>query len=548
MPRPLSAAIAVCLAVSAVPATVLAQGESAEPLRPHAVRLTVGADWSHWTERFAAPSPFDPALLDGTRQPIGAYFGAESLGTRQLGFLAPTESQLRALSHLNGWALNVGRAKLTMDASWRSTPIKLEYAISSRLGFSASVPIVRARMSVFLTGPDSANAATRGNVGFNKAWLTAGALDGFRSQADTALRALRAQATGGPLALRPQAQNEYNTLQPLVCGLYSLGAGSATDPTSPCYSASPVSQSVLLPLATSDAGDSLTVRLASDQNGYAALRAQYAGLGITLPAFTQGYSLPDSALDSLGIRRLFYDRGSPLASDSLNEVVRTGIGDIELGGWYQLTNRPHWRSQLALMVRLPTGTMDSPDNFVDLPTGDHQTDVEVALRNDVVASPNLWFHVGARYGVQMADQLTRRVSPWYLPFAPISSTAEVQRHLGAYWALDVVPNWQLDDAFGVGVGWHYYHQAQATFSYVDPADEARIGLPADVLGEATATSRMRVGAGVTFSTVERFARGRARLPYRVTWSYNTTFYGRGGQVPKAGVMQVMIQAFIGGRR
>ena len=536
------------LAGSIAPGPVLAQGESAAPLRPHSFRLTVGTDWSHWTDRFGSPTPINPNLAEGAREPIGTYFGAESLGTKQLGFLAPTEAQLRALSGVSGYLLNVGRAKLTLDASWRSTPFRLEYAASRRLGFTATVPLVRTRMSVFLAGPDTSKAATLGNVGLNTAYLTPGALDAFRTQADAALRALRTQAASGPLALRPQAQSQLTALQPLVCGLYSLGAGSPSDATSPCFVATPIAQAIQLPVATREVGDSLTSRLAQGETSYAALAAQYAAVGVTLPAFNSAYALPPTAIDSSGIKRFFSDPAGPLAGDSLNEVVHTRLGDIELGAWYQIANRSRWRSQLALTVRLPTGYVDSKDNFIDLGTGTHETGVEVAMRNDLVAGPNLWFHLAGRYGMQTADQLARRVSPWYLPFAPPGSTATVKRKLGDYFGVDLVPNWQLNDAFGVGIGWHYYHQAATTYSYVDPTDLARIGLAADVLGLATSTSRMRIGAGVTFSTLDRFAHHRARLPYRVTWAYNTTFYGRGGQVPKASVMQVMIQAYFANLR
>lgn len=548
MRRTLLAAAASFLAGILLPGSALAQGESAEPLRAHALRLTIGSDWSHFTERFGAPSPLNPGLIDGAREPIGAYFGADSLGTQQLGFLAPAEAQLRSMTGLNGWLLNVGRAKLTLDASVRTTPIRVEYALSGRLGFSVNVPIVRARMSAFLTGPDTATKSTLGNVGLNAAFVTSGALDVFRNQADTALRALRAQMTSGPVGLRPQAQSLYNTLQPLACGLYSLGAGSSSDVNSPCYSATPVGRSVVMPITGSGAGDTLTAFLSRSETSYSTLAAQYAVAGVTMPAFTSAYALPSVALDSSGIRQLFYDPNGPLAGDSLTEVVRTRLGDVEIGGWFQLANGAHWRSQVAVTARLATGSVDSKDNFIDLATGTGQRGVEVGLKNDLIAGRNLWFHVGGRYGMLTADQLLRRVSPWYLPFAPLGSTALVQRKLGDYVSIDLVPNWQLDDAFGVGIGWHYFHQGATTYSYVDPTDQARIGLPADVLGQATEVTRMRVGAGVTFSTLERYARGRARLPYRVTWSYNATLYGRGGQVPKDGVMQVMIQAYIGGVR
>ena len=171
MPCTRLAAAVSTLAVILLPVPLLAQGESAVPLPAHTVRFTFGADWSHWTDRFGTATPLKPGLVDGAREPVGTYFGAESLGTRQLTFLGPVETQLRNMTGLSGWLLNVGRARLTLDASWRSTPLRLEYAVSGRFGLSVNVPIVRARMSVFLVGPDTTKS-TQGNVGFNTAFVT----------------------------------------------------------------------------------------------------------------------------------------------------------------------------------------------------------------------------------------------------------------------------------------------------------------------------------------------------------------------------------------
>jgi hypothetical protein len=539
--RRLALAAAVpLLAVMLAPAPVLAQGENALPMRGGSFRLSFGSDWAHYTDRFGMPSSAHPGLIDGAREPLGADFSAESLGVRQLEFLTPLQNQLRALTGLGSYELNIGRTRLVLDASVRRQPIRLAFAPSARLGFQVTVPIVRSRMSAFLAPPDTTGAGA-GNVGS----YSAVTLDAFRIQADTALRALAQQAASGPAALRAQAQAELAAIRPLVCGLSTLATRSATDPASPCFGG--IGPAPFLPVDTSLAGDSITARLSQARTSYQTLRSQYLVQGVTLPTFDAAYALPTAPLDSVGLRTLFTNSGA-FGGDSLAEVVRTGIGDIEVGGWLQLANSAGWRSQLAVTVRLPTGKMDAPGNLIDVGTGDHQTDVEIGFRNDLVLSRNLWVHAGGRYGVQMADQLTRRVTPWYLPYAGASSEAALDRNLGDYYALDVVPNWQLDDAFRFGLGWHYFHQGATTWSYADPTDEARIGLPASVLGQATSQTFMRVGAGITFSTLERYAQGRARLPYRVTWSYNATFWGRGGQTPKAGVMMVEIQAFFGNLR
>jgi hypothetical protein len=543
MRRALLAVSAPVILGLALPAPVLAQGEHATPLRPGTVRVGVGGWWSHAEDRFAAPTPVTPTVAEGSIEPLGWFFG-DSLGTTQLPWLATTEAELRALTGLGGYALNLGRSRLTVETSVRNTPIRLDVALSRRLVLGVAVPIVRARTYAFQALPDS-TPASQGNVGWNPEELSAGTYDVFRLDVDSALAALALQATSGPPALRSQAAATLAAWQPFLCGLYVLGAGPAPSQASLCWDAASGPQATFLPVDTTDAGDSLATRLARAQADYDALRLQYAGLGVTIPAFTAGYALPTAALDSNGIRTYTSSPLYPLAAETLTTVVRTGIGDIELGGWYQVADREHWRGQVGGILRLGTGTMDSPGNLVDVGTGDGQTDVEVWTKHDVIFSPQLWLHAGGRYGVQFAHTLPRRVAPYWQPYAPASAAATVTRTPGDYLAIDVVPNWQLDDSFGVGLGYHYYRQGATAYAYAG-ADSATIALlvPASVLGEGTSVSRMRVGAGVTFSTLNRYLAGRARLPYRVTWSYQRTFFGRGGQVERASVMSLVVEAFV----
>jgi len=518
-----------------------AQSEHAAPLPGGTLRVAFGGDWQHYTERFGRPNPSNPALREGQREPLGAYFSSESLGVARLPLLTPVETELRAITGLGGYALNLGRASFRLDASVRSTPIRLDYAPSRRLGFSLAVPIVRARMSVSLTGADTTDTASLGNVGLNPNLATPGTLDAFRNQAEAALAALRTQAASGPTGLRAQAQALFDRYQAGLCGMYALAGGSASASTSPCFRGTALPAAPVLPVTGSEAADSMTAIVARSQAEYENLRTQFAAQGVAIPAFTQAFALPATPLDAAGLSRVFSDPSGALSADSLSEVVRTGIGDVEVGAWLQLADGARLRSQVAVTVRLPTGKTDQAANFVDIGTGDHQLDVEIAARNDFLLGSRFRVHLGGRYGIQMADELERRVTPWYLPVAPASSLALVRRDLGDYFGIDVSPQWQLDEAFSFGFGYHYFSQQATTFEYVNPADETTIGFPASVLGQATEIRRMRAGAGITYSSLERFYAGRARLPLRVSWSYQNTFWGRGGQVPVAGVMMLIVE-------
>lgn len=549
----LAAVLLSLLASLTLPRTAAAQGEDAVPLRPGMVRLGIAPDWARWNRRFGSGTP---GYADGSLEPFGVDFTAESLGVQRLPFLVPSQSTLRSVTGLSAFLVNLGRAEITMNASVRVIPLTLELGLTRRVGLSVMLPLVRARTEVFVLGPSedtsvagrAAAQATRGNVGLNPRFAQPAALQSFMTQVDSALVALQRRAANPADPLRAQAQATLSSLQPLLCGLYTLGGGSAASAGSLCYSATPVAFSPVLPVDTSAAGDSITLRLQRAEASYQQLQAQYAAMGVSLPPLTAGYTLPKAPLDSLGLRQLFIDPNFPLASDSLTTIVRTRLGDMEVAASFQLADQPRLRSQLVLLARLPTGHVNSKDSFVELPTGDHQLDLEVGLRNDVIVGSDFWVHVGGRFGTQSSDQLERRVAPADFPFAPLLSTALVRRQLGSYYALDVVPNWRLDDAFSLGLGYHYFHRNRTGFSYVNPGDELLIGLPASVLDQETEISQMRIGAGLTFSTIARYAARQANLPYTVTASYQNTLWGRGGAVPQASVFHLTIRGYFGVKR
>jgi len=544
MRRATAAALVSVFVLAVLPRSVVAQGEDAAQLSPGTLRITLAPDWSRWDHRFGEGTP---GYARGALEPAGIDFSSDSLGTGQLPFLQGVQTRVRNLTGLSAFRLNLGRAQLTLNTSVRVVPLGLELGITRRLAIGVTVPIVRSRVEAFLLGPDTgaAAAATRGNVGWNPAFLTPGALDTFRLEVDSMLNALAAQAASGPPALRAQAQAMLAGMQSQLCDLWAL-AGSLTpaDAASPCAAAGDAQVAPLLPDTGSEAGRAITAWLGGAQANYEQLRAQYAALGVTLPGFALGFALPTTPLDSAGLRRFLTDRNGPLAADSLTSVVRTRLGDVEVGASYQLADRARLRTLVTLIARLPTGYVDSKDNLIDVGTGDHQLDVEVGLRNDIVLGSAFWIHAGGRYGMQFSDQLDRRVSPANLPFAPFAASARVKRDLGDYVAIDIVPNWRLDDAFSLGLAWRYFRQGATRFGYTDPADEARIGLPASVLDRETAITRMRIGAGMTFSTLSRYAAGRARLPYTVTASYQNTFWGAGGRVSAASVFNLTIRGYV----
>ena len=512
MPRAALLAAVFGIATSALLARSLeAQTEFAVPLGRGQLRIDITPLWSSWDHRFepGAPGPV----------PITTDFASDSFGVTSLPFLQPYQNAIQSAAG-SGFSLNLGHTLVALNASVRTVPIGIELGLTRRLAIGVTVPIVRSRVDASFE-VDTA-AARQGNVGWNPGFLTPTAVAGFRAQMTAAISALQRQATSGPPALRPQAQAALAALQPFLT----------------------VSASPLLPRSSTVAADSILTRLARADTAYGQLASQYLALGDTLPALTASLTLPDSTLGRDDLERLFSDSTLPVAADTFGTVVRTGIGDITAHATYQFADGARYRGQLIVTTRFPTGAAPAASNFLDLGTGTHEAGLELALANDLLLGGSFLIHGVARLGGSASDQLPMRVTPPQFPFAALTQLATIKRKPASYFALDLAPTWMLDDAFSVRVAYSYFSQGATQHSYVNAADSVRVGLPASVLDQQTAMRWMRIGGGVTFSTLDRYSRGRASLPYSVTVSYESTIWGGGGRVPQATVFHVTLRGYV----
>ncbi len=499
------------------PGSLRAQAEFATPVGGGTLRINFTPVWLQYDHFFGYGTP---GYADGAAVPLGLALNAESLGVATLPFLGPYQGQIQAASGLGSFSLNLGRVVTQVNASVRTMPIGIELGLGRRLSIGVTVPIVRSRVDVnFFV---DTLAAKQGNVGWNLKRLRPDTLAGFTRQMDSALAALAVQAASGPPALRAQAQAALAALQAFRA----------------------LVDAPFLPRDTTAAGDSVTARLASVEAGYGQLAAQYAAAGITLPSLTAALPLPSAALTRSDLEQMFTDRTLPLAADTLGTVVRTGIGDVTLHATVQFAEGARYRGQLVVTTRLPTGKPASANTFLDLGTGTHQLGVEVALANDLQLGTAFLIHGVARFGSARADQTPMRVTTPDLPLAPLAQLATVKRTPASYVGLELAPTWLLDDAFSVRANYGFFDQGATRHSYVVPADSARVGLPASVLDVGTGTRLMRIGAGVTFSTLARYQAGHASIPYSLTVTYDNTVWGRNGLVPQAGMFRIQFRAYL----
>jgi hypothetical protein len=511
--------------------------------------LLVGALAALWAEAAVAQLP-DPYLVPrgalrvsftpsyanfdqlfdaaGQKIPLGAYLSTDSLGTFFFPTLSPAELAVRSLSGDSTFRFDAGAFRTRLDGDIRRFPFSIALGLSSRLTFTATVPIVTTRVNS-RTVLDTAGA----NAGWNQV-TDLGAVQGARDSVTLLLNELAAAqmtleagiANGqfgcpsDPMcdqarALAEQIPTFVANLSALV-GIPGLVTGDGATPAPP-----------LAPLAGSAAGRAIQQAIDTVSSGLVALGL--APLTGTLP-------LPSGPASAAGVDTVLGNAAFGYALSPLSPVATTklsGLGDIELGLRYGLAQRPSLRAVLGLTARLPTGKRDSVSNVLLIGTGDRQLDLIGTL--DAAFEPGkvfgLW--LAAAYTLQFPDQLERRVTPLDRPIAPATTEMVVQRNLGDVLRVSAHPAVRLSQQFRVFLSAFYYHKGGDRYS-----------AGGTQLTDLEALTRMQTwgfGAGVWF----RGDRGKsgASMPIDANLAYNVAYYGSGGATPKTSMVNLGLRLY-----
>ncbi len=212
-------------------------------------------------------------------------------------------------------------------------------------------------------------------------------------------------------------------------------------------------------------------------------------------------------------------------------------GDVELQAKYGLIESPRYALSATMLVRLPTGHQDSPDDLFDVATGDHQTDIEVQVAQELTLFDRLWLNALVRAGRQQPGTRTRRVGPESVLLIPRAARATLAWDPGDYVAVDVAPLLRFSRSFGVGLTAGYYTQTRDRYSYRSAQDSIAVatglGAPvaASILDAGTALRWARLGFAMTYqgSDVEG------------SLSFEQTVSGSGGLVPVATVFRIVMR-------
>jgi hypothetical protein len=475
------------------------------------LRLQIGGDFA------SANDQFD----DGASQPYRAQFSASAVGAAFYPDLAPTQARIASLSGLGSYVLSIGQSTMRAQASVGTLRLGATLGISSKLSVFGMVPIVRQQVSV-----NYAFDSTGANAGYNPAdpvfGTPTGAADvtAFLNEFRVALDSLDTRLTAG----------YYDTTGNKALAEATLADGTAYLAGLDSLFVVPDAASAFVPLAGSAAGQSMSGEVTATQAALAAL---------SIPSFTQPLPLPTEALTRSDYDQFLTSPAGPIGSAAFSDYTSFLLGDVELGAVYTLIdrwNRPDHPGGLRLaargLVRLPTGYEPLPNDFVSLPTGGGQTDIQLSLVADVGGG-----HFGARFEGTYNDQLSgtflRRIT---LPSQPIpwrNRSASVQQDPGNEILLSASPYFQLAPGFALtGVVRYWSHGADAV-EYASGSPTVP-GVSASDLAVDTQRSATIVGGGISYAPTQR----GAKVPLDAFWLYEAVVAASGGVVPKAATIRM----------
>jgi hypothetical protein len=247
---------------------------------------------------------------------------------------------------------------------------------------------------------------------------------------------------------------------------------------------------------------------------------------------------PDSA--GLALDALLND--TTYAYGSLSTTPRNlhyFAGDMEVQAKYRFIESATYAMSGTFLVRLPTGHQDSPNNLFDIPTGDHQTDIELQVAQELTLFHRLWLNASVRLASQRPGTRDMRIGPQSELLIPHAALAKLNWDPGDYVALDLAPLYRFSKFFGAGFTAGYYTKQSDHYSYRSAQDSIAVtthmgGTPraADLLDPGTSVRRWRLGVAMTY--VGPDAEGSASFEQTVSAS-------AGERVPAATVFRIVMR-------
>jgi hypothetical protein len=538
---------------------VLGIGDDALVLPRGAFRFRTLGQWTSFNERYGFDTPGRPP---GALEPLGVDFTLDTIGVKQLPSLATLQTGLQQLTGNANWYATLGNTEVTLRDRIAAFPFVFEAGLSKRFSIGVQIPYIVTQASTFL---NVNTTGIEGNLGFNPALVNTAAesqnttmLTQFTTAANTLEAQLGAcQADPGASPSCPALNANRANAQSLIANsrLFAGGTvgpvGGAFSPNGGVYTTSP-----FVPIVGTDAQLAIEARVA-------AFRALYQQFGVTsIAASTTGPFASQNRLTVSDAQLVLTDTAFGIVADPLASTRRSHLGDIDIGGKFSLydsfagstearmTPRGlNFRTAVGGIIRLPTGQEESPNNLLDLGTGRGATAIEGRWFGDILIGSRFWQSFIVRFNKPFADEQEMRIID--LPnekLAPAYRSQTVERQLGSAFEFETSPRIVINDFFAVSGHYVYRHKGQDHYkgTFVIPAATtgfADITLDASTLDLETETREHRLGGGISFSNLFSFDRGKARLPFEVTYVHWQTTKGSGGNQPKFFTDQIQLRLY-----
>jgi len=544
-----STAALVFAAVFAAPAhaqRVLGVGDDALTLPRGVFRFRTLSQWTSFNERYGKDTPGRP---DGALEPLGIDFTLDTVGVRQFPNLSLLQSGIQQLTGNPNWNATLGNTQLNLRDRVNAFPFVLELGLSSRLSIGIQIPYVVTHTGTFF----SVNAnGIEGNLGFNPALAPNNAAAGQNA-------AMLAQFVADSTNLRNALNN--CAANPAAPGCSQLNAQS---PNAQLLLATATafargvnglySSSLFVPIVGTDAQLALEARVAA----FKALYQQFGGSTIVVT----GPFASQNRLTVSDAQRILTDPAFGISADPLRDTGHSHIGDIDIGGKLMLydsfggstaarmsPNGLNFRTSIGGTFRLPTGQIESPNDFIDVGTGRGAKAVEGRWFGDILVGRHFWQSFVVRFNKPFADDQEMRIID--LPneeLAPAYRRQIVHRALGSAFEFETTPRIVVNDFFAISGQYVYRHKAQDhyTGTFTIPAAVtgfSDITLDASTLDLETETKEQRVGGGLAYSNLYAYEKGQAKFPFELTYLHWQTVKGAGGNQPKFFTDQVQLRVY-----
>lgn len=531
--RLVAACLALLLPIASNAQWVPGIGEDATVPRPGVARFGLGFDFSDFDRRFSRTG-------DNTVEPLGADFDALALERLPQGSVA--RDNIRSLAGIPNLTLTLGDLDVRMRGAIERYPMTLELGVLRRIALTFTVPIVRTRTSV-LIGPDVGRGA---DTGINPAFTVPAALTtntdlaAAIASASAQLRDRLAQCDGSTAPECDSVNADRPGAESFAAGAESFGDNLTAVYVSGMY----------VPVVASAADAAIVARLD-------ALRAQFDVYGIGALAGAPLRPVAAAPMTHEDLQTYVTSDAFGILSDPFVTVERTSIGDIETGAKILLIDRidPAGRRPAGMrllvggLVRFGTGSTDLPRNFLDIGTGDGQTDIEGSAVLDLIAGRRLALTARARYTRQLEDELLMRVPETAGdPFVPALREAFVARDLGDIVTFEAIPRIAVHELMSIAGYFSYFNKRADTHRTVQPALIDTLLPPltfeASPLDAGTAIKAHRIGVGVAYSNLAAHRRGRARFPYEISYLHLRTTKATGGVFPRSTEDRIQLRVYV----